>query len=468
MNRKLRVLGRGACVVAVTVAMVIPVSSAHATKLGDVAQIPRAAQVSSEEADAIIDEFNRTGLVEGSEAPTVRNNFENEAPDEVFELADALYESYGQTEGYGPVEWDREAQTVRVWWHGDVPADVIEEAERLSSVTRLATTVEVMTYSSQDLAVAANQILDANADTVESVTALYDGSGLEVAVSSATKSRVGDPTRSDELGADEAFPVSIVESGEVAPANDRQSGQVTPYAGGARIYAAYVNAGCTSAFGVMITQPALDRDKPRGMITAHHCGNYGPGNWGTPGGYFYGYKTSEYASPHRDAAVMVNSPGQSGVSDSYPLYYPMMYVGAWNAGSRYIVVNGQTPVVGADWCVSGSYSGTFCYNEITQTNVYVNYGGPTNVGPLVETVNYNNLYPVGQGDSGGPAYRYVSATGNGVFATGIISGIRNAGTTCSGYQYTGRLCSNTALISAIYPAMTAMGGGLTLMTNTNY
>lgn len=429
--------------------------------------------LSPEEADAIIEEFNRTGLVEGSEAPTVRNDFRAEAPSQVFDLANALRERFDGSEGYGPVQWDKESGEVRVWWYGDVPAEVLNLADETSSEAGVRVTLSEMTYSGTQLATAAQQILESRAAQdfdIQSVTALFDGSGLEVAsaASASVRRALPDVITSDQLGATESFPVSVVETGEVQPANNRQSGQVAPYAGGARIYFTG-GGGCSSAFGVMITNPREDRNKPRGMLTAHHCGNYGPGNWVTPSSAFFGYKTSEYASVHRDAAVMVNSPGVSGVPDTYPIYYPMMYVGAWNAGSRYIVVNGQTPVIGADWCTSGSYSGTFCYNEIVQTNVYANYGSPaTNVGPLVETYNYNNFYAVGQGDSGGPAYRYVDATSNGVFATGIISGIRNAGTTCEGYQYTDRLCSKTALISPIYPAMANMDGGLTLMTNTNY
>lgn len=433
--------------------------------------------LASDEAAAIIEEFNRTGLVEGSEAPTVRNDFRAEAPAEVFELADSLRERFDGSEGYGPVQWDKKTREVRLWWHGEVPTEVLDLADATSAAAGVPVTLSEMTYSAAELGLAAQQILEsqtAEDSEIQSVTALFDGSGLEVASSAPAAARRALPetTTSDYLGATERFPVHVVETGEVQPANNRQSGQFAPYAGGARIHSPS-GGGCTTAFGVMITNPRPDRDKPRGMLTAHHCGNYAGGNWGIPssgsGSPFYGYKTTEYASLHRDAAVMVNSPGASGAPDTYPLYYPMMYVGAWNAGSRYIVVNGQTPVVGADWCGSGSYSGTFCYNEITQTNVYVDYGGPTsNVGPLVETVNYQNINAFGQGDSGGPTFRYVSATSNGVFATGIISGIRNAGTTCEGYQYSGRKCSRTALISPIYPAMANMDGGLTLMTNANY
>jgi len=428
--------------------------------------------VSWEDASSVIEEFNQTGLVEGSEAPTVRNDFRTEAPSEVFALADQLRERFDGTDGYGPVEWDGESAEVRVWWHGDAPAEARELAKVTAASSGLPVTFASMAYSTNDLAVAAQQILKAQSDAnlgIQTVTALFDGSGLEVAANStvSTLRSVSEGVTSDQLGAVERFPVRIVESGEVEPANNRHSGQVAPYAGGARIASSL--GGCSTAFGVMITNPQPSQNKPRGMLTAHHCGNYGPGTWGTPSGNFYGYKTSEYTSLQRDAAVMVNAPGASGVSDSYPLYYPMMYVGAWNAGSRYVVVNGQTPVVGADWCVSGSYSGTFCYNKIVQTNVYANYGGPaTNVGPLVETDNYKNINSVGQGDSGGPAYRYVNSTGNGVFATGIISGIRNGGTSCEGLQYNGRKCSRTALISPIYPAIANMNGGLTLMTNTNY
>lgn len=461
----------GGCVATLTIAAGATIGTAQAAEKPDGFAPVQAFDQAA--ADAMIDEFNRTGLVKGSEPPTARNDFASEAPDEAFELADSLREGYEDNAGYGAVQWEKETREIRVWWYGEAPSEVHQLATQTSDATGAPVTLAAMTYSTNDLAEAAQQILaaqkKAGGDDITSVTALHDGSGLEVAVSPSAEFRrlAVEKTTSDQLGTTKPFPVRVVTSGDVEPANSRVD-QTAPYAGGARIYNSSDGSGCTSAFAVMITNPRPDRDKPRGMLTAHHCGNYGPGNWVTPSNNFYGYKTSEYANSHRDVAVVVNSDRWSGLPDSFPLYYPVMYVGAYNAGSRYVVVNGQTPVIGADWCTSGSYSGTHCYNEITQTNVYVDYGGPVSVGPLVETQNWKGINAVGQGDSGGPAYRYVNTTDNSIFATGIISGIRNASTSCNGMQYADRKCSATALISPIYPAMANMDGGLTLMTNTNY
>lgn len=425
-----------------------------------------------EEADSIIDEFNRTGLVEGSESPTVRNDFQSEPPDEVFELADSLREKFGESRGYGPVQWDRRDRSVSVWWHGDVPDRVIELVNQASEFTDAPIALSAMDHSKQDLAVAAQEILaspSANQYEIQSATALFDGSGIEVASSAPAPvlRTLSTHSTSDKLGASQAFPVRVVESGEVEQAVDRQGGHLAPYAGGGRIHRVGGTA-CTAGFGVMIADPVPVQDKPRGMMSAHHCGG---GGWSTPAGTFFGYMApTDYGSPHKDVAVMVNSEFSSGVPDTFPIYFPMMWVGDWDAGSRFIVVSGQTPVIGADWCTSGSFSGTFCYNEVMQTDVYADYGNPpySNVGPLVETKNWWGDHSVGSGDSGGPAYRYMAPNSNGVFATGIISGVRNGDNNCEGYQSPTRVCSDRALISPIYPALATLNGDLTLMTNTNY
>ncbi|WP_141990110.1 hypothetical protein [Rhodoglobus vestalii] len=434
---------------------------------------PLKAEVSPEKMESILQEFQKTGIVEGSGSPSEWKNFNEDAPPEVFELANALWKDYGNTRGYGPVEWVKETGEVLVWWHGSLP----EKASRLLADTSrkdsLPVQVRPMVYSGMDLNAAAHEMAESLAKTwpeVTSVTALHDGTGIEVALANSNGEARKDAPRestSDRLGASASFPVDFVSTGEVQTTDDRVS-QVAPYASGGRIKRG--GSGCTSGFSVQIGEPAPDIIKSQGMMFANHCGAYGPGTWTTVSNKFFGNKSSQYAAKYRDVALMVNDPVQSGVSDSLRFYYPQMFLGAYNSGTRWIVVDGQVPVIGGAWCFSGSYSGTFCYNTITDINVYVNYGGgaPSSVGPLVETVNSANLIPVGQGDSGGPAFNFQSPNTNGVYATGIISGIRTASTACSGLQYEGRMCSDTALISPIYPAMSAIDRGVRLMTITDY
>ena len=90
------------------------------------------------------------------------------------------------------------------------------------------------------------------------------------------------------------------------------------------------------------------------MMFANHCGAYGPGAWTTVSNNFFGNKSSQYVARYKDVALMVNDPAQSGVSDSLRFYYPQMFLGAYNSGTRWIVVDGQVPVVGGAWCFSGS------------------------------------------------------------------------------------------------------------------
>lgn len=258
----------------------------------------------------------------------------------------------------------------------------------------------------------------------------------------------------------------MVRSGDVTPVADDRFTPDLPLAAGTRIYT--TNSGCTS-FAVRITQPKPALPKPRGALTAAHCGNYGAGFWRTANNYFFGNKRSEYQNTARDAAILTNDQITSGLPDTYRFYGPYMYVGGVSGASRYVVTGGAMPVVGADFCYSGSYSGTWCYNEIEATNVYVDYGGAgKNTGPLVRTRNYKGISAVGQGDSGGPAFQFNSTTTNGVRATGIISGISGGSTTgCRGEQYKDRLRSTVALISPIYSAMSGIGAGIQLSTSTN-
>lgn len=421
--------------------------------------------------EALLEKYKQTGKVDGAGSASDWTDFSSETPQLVLKLANALWAQYNQTEGYGPVEWIPETKQALLWWNGDVPTDVTRQVAATSAASGVKINLSPMKYSGLQLSATAKTLADKLMSTtdVSSATALYDGSGIEIALTAPRAGLSKDAsTTSDQLGALLSFPVTYVVSGPVATSQDR-SNQNAPYAGGGRIQN-FEGQGCTSGFSVMIGNPAEDVPADDGMMFAHHCGGYGPGVWGTEYDFFFGFKSSQYVASNVDVAVMTNDEVKSGYPSNMNLYYPMMYLGTNNAADRWVVVDGQAPVIGADWCVSGGYSGTFCYNNIEQVNVYVNYqnGGPNSVGPLVETQNTANLRPVGQGDSGGPGFNFESPDTNGVYATGIISGMRNASSNCSGIQQQGRQCSDIALISPIYPAMSQVNRGLRLMTVYDY
>ena len=96
-------------------------------------------------------------------------------------------------------------------------------------------------------------------------------------------------------------------------------------------------------------------------------------------------------------------------------------------------------------CYSGSYSGTVCNNYVDNTNVTACYGAPYPCyNGLVATYQTTGVAAAGQGDSGGPVYGTINGQ---PYAVGIISGIYEPLSTCSGD--TGRDCSVYAIYSPI-------------------
>lgn len=67
---------------------------------------------------------------------------------------------------------------------------------------------------------------------------------------------------------------------------------------------------------------------------------------------------------------------------------------------------------------------------MTHTDVTVNYGYNLTYQHLTRTVQQTGLSAVGNGDSGGPVF--LINQGGMVYATGVISGMSNAGTDCQG------------------------------------
>lgn len=72
---------------------------------------------------------------------------------------------------------------------------------------------------------------------------------------------------------------------------------------------------------------------------------------------------------------------------------------------------------------------------------------------IVATQQISGIPAAGRGDSGGPVY-YAN---NGVYAAGIISGVRNATSTCTGDPGSdlpnGRICSASVLYAPITELM---------------
>lgn len=392
---------------------------------------------------------------------------DNRVPDDVQSLADQLWQE--QPPGFGDVAWDSASGMATVWWHGRIDPAAREVIANIQTPTE----VQAMTYSKAELSRAARSLLGEPGGRFTTAAAKVDGSGIEVTVS-ADSAR---SAQTDSLD-NSKYPVEIIPGGEVLPAaDDRKQTPYAPYAGGASIIngASTVKA-CSSGWPVLIDNSNQTLPRKYGMMFASHCVTNTTSNiWTTwPSEefsgqrFFFGYMSlSTYRSGEADAAIMVNDPVASGISDPTKIYYPYVYVGPPVGATRYIVTASAAPVIGANWCLGGAPSGTTCNNTVNSTGIFANYGPEYPIaGPLVRTQSISGLANVGQGDSGGPAH-LTSGTGSPlVQVTGIISGIDRAGQGPCRMNNDGRMCSSIGLISPY--ALIQNNLGIRAMTATNY
>ncbi|GEL48036.1 hypothetical protein CHO01_31520 [Cellulomonas hominis] len=391
---------------------------------------------------------------------------ENRVPEDVQALADRLWDE--QPEGFGDVAWDAETGEATLWWHGEVPADVAEDVELLAVPAQIA----AMTYSKAELNAAASDMVSAGGE-ISTAAPKVDGTGIEISFDDSIARR-GAPAVPDS-----PYPIEVTEPVDASPAggDDRYQTPYPPYAGGASIIngTGWVKI-CSTGWPVLIDNPAPLLQRKYGMMFASHCVTDTASSYWTTwpseeysgSRFFVGYTSlSTYRYGAGDAAIMVNDPTVSGVSDPTKLYYPYVYVGGPDSGGRYIITGTAAPVIGANWCMSGAPSGTTCNNKITATNSYVNYGPayPT-AGPLVRTESVSGLANVGEGDSGGPAILLATSGGPYAQVTGIISGMANGQSGICQATNDGRLCSSTAFISPYALIRDAMG--IRAMTSSNY
>ncbi len=138
---------------------------------------------------------------------------------------------------------------------------------------------------------------------------------------------------------------------------------------------------------------------------------------------------------------------------------PYVYVGVYN-GNAIAPIAGYTgtPQVGNSVCYTGTQSGQVCSNTVTRVNQYICYSYiPAQCyGGLTVTEQSNGVPAAGNGDSGGPV---ISAIGGVAYASGIISGISNPGSNCTGKPSTDtRKCSTTAIYAPISHFFNNNGG----------
>lgn len=203
-------------------------------------------------------------------------------------------------------------------------------------------------------------------------------------------------------------------------------------------------AACTSGFPVIQTIIGWT-----GNLTADHCGS------GTGEKWLQGY------SPH----VMGYSSGQLPYGTQIGTDLEVLTSGsgasgrmAWGSAvaewAGYPINGYFSAVVGQQVCHNGAYSGSVCFNNVTSTATAACYGGGLPCYLVVQTQNNSGVPAAGNGDSGGPVglmQNRPSDGRTGFYGTGIISGIANPTTNCTGEpgSQNGRKCSSVVLFAPI-------------------
>jgi hypothetical protein len=312
--------------------------------------------------------------------------------------------------------WDDKVEVLTVWHSPGAASDAILSRVKESGLRGVA--VAQTAYPIEDLSMAADDLAgeNFNGTPVAWAAARPDGSGIDIGLDGAS-------TRSTpyKVGTYDGIPITVVDTDGVEPASRNYDAGPEYIAGADMVRNAapgYVSF-CTTAFAFHafdgVTQTYSEK-----LFTADHCGATGDvwhtgRNTGNP----------EIGTGQGLATEQTDIMAIRGKD-----YAPYVYYGDNNSNTAVAVRGHVTPIAGASVCYSGAPSGTVCNNSVTHTDVTVNYGYNLTYQHLTRTVQQTGLSAVGNGDSGGPVF--LINQGGMVYATGVISGMSNAGTDCQG------------------------------------
>lgn len=270
-------------------------------------------------------------------------------------------------------------------------------------------------------------VLTAEADriarlgTIGGVTISYaganaDSSGIEVGFVPETNARSAEAAESrirDELNT--PYPIDLVPSEQIETTN-RLAQTSLPTWGGALMN----NGAANCSTGFWAYSPGVPYSQIT-MLTAAHCS-------GTGSTWKIGSTT-----------VGVSASANAGGADILRLNGASSAIGVLFYGPYYsnvgVAVSGfSSPALGQSWCINGALSGTVCNNTVTlgpvTVNMTDNYGNPVGSYSNSWLSEQQSAVPAaGNGDSGGNVFRVSDGL---VYPTGIISGMQNATSSCTG------------------------------------
>lgn len=355
-------------------------------------------------------------------------------PIEVYELATNIELEHPDVS----FVWDNEAETMTVWYEANADGAKVESLVREAQLPQVS--ASEATYNFGDLEQLATDIVEAGALGNSEVTwagARPDGSGLDVGVNS-TAARASGATATPEPSEYAGVPVAIIDDGEAELASRDFGG--TPYRAGADMIRSVGNGmgvTCSTAFAFNHLDLAT-RVITEQMFTADHCGSAGD-VW---------FSGKSIANPSVGTTVSVVTEQRDLIAMSGADYGPYMYYGPNTSYNSVAIYGYVTPIAGASVCYSGAPSGMVCGNVVTHTGLTTTYGGGLTYLGQTRTVQQAAIPSVGNGDSGGPV-AIIDSTGH-PYAVGVISGMANGGTECTGDpSNASRKCSATVFFAPL-------------------
>lgn len=303
-------------------------------------------------------------------------------------LLDAAHElrrtGVASLKGFSGIRVEPERSTLRLAWHGPLPASVKRTVRQLSGPSAR---------------------IEVHRAPTPQPGAGFTPPTVSVAARTSTEPAVG----------------------ETDPA-PRPAGRVNdraPVSGGALIITEAET--CTTGFGVV--SGATGR---RQLLTAGHCGPVGS-PWFNGDGEFLGNAVARH--PQADALVV-------DAESTDRVWHGRVTENLDGIDDMARTVTGaRTPEIGQYLCTSGAVSGTHCGLRVTRVGVVLSIGG-TEVPGQVEAEQTEHTAAAGNGDSGAPVYSAGTSTGP-VTAHGMLTAYdRQETAPCSGAPTgNGRACS---------------------------
>ena len=294
------------------------------------------------------------------------------------------------------IELDTSKRVVTVWWKGAVTPALREEIDHQARQADVRIRVQAASYSRMELTRARKALVAKRASSpqVVRVSALKDGSGIEVGITPGSRA----PVVTSEV------PVRVV-----AESTIRQTSRLddsVPWWGGAKAVSS--SRQCSTGFAV--ARYFLWWETSRGILTAGHCAPGGNVPFNDGAGEFIGTAEPPPANPLRDTdSLYITSQAA-----------PRIYDGGVGIGEFSKPVIGSTPLFPGQFvCTSGASTGVHCNIMITSTEETLFPPDGSIIDGVAFGTEQGGAVATGTGDSGGPVFTLAPDTTK-VLAAGLM------------------------------------------------